>query len=63
MECHCLIVGGHREHVHMLYRRPPTLLTIDLLKELKRQSSLWEKEYRHLLKEHGIDYDERFFLD
>jgi len=47
----------------MLYRRPPTLLTIDLLKELKRQSSLWEKEYRHLLKEHGIDYDERFFLD
>ena len=109
MDCHCLIVGGHHEHIHLLYRKPSGLLTSDMIKELKRQSSLWfkennhvepdfhwqsgygafsisywdldklnsyirnqadhhrevtwEEEYRCLLEQHGIKYDERFFLD
>ncbi len=107
--CCSLAVGGHVEHIHLLYRRPSTLPTPDLLKEVKRQSGIslkennklqqdfywqegygafsisywdlekigghinkqkmhhedksWEKEYRQLLKKHGVEYDERFFLD
>jgi len=45
MDCHCLIVGGHEDHVHMLYRKPPTLRTKDMIEELKRQSSLWLRDH------------------
>ena len=107
--CQCLIVEGHQEHVHLLYRKGKEIHTKDLLKEIKRQSCIWAKEeglvspefywqtgygafsisywdlkkiknyivgqeahhskmtwddeYRKLLKKHGIEFDERFFLN
>jgi REP-associated tyrosine transposase len=44
MGCHCLLVGGHHEHVHLLYRKSSTILTMDLVKELKRQSAISLKD-------------------
>ena len=41
--CKCLKVGGHREHVHLLVRKNNTLLTGELVKELKRLSTKWMK--------------------
>ncbi len=107
--CTAINVGGHFEHVHLLYRKGKDVRTDLFLKEIKRQSSIWikkaglvtpdfywqtgygafsishwdidkiktyidnqeehhcgmswEKEYRELLKKHGIEYDVRFFLD
>ena len=108
-ECYALIVGGHLEHVHLLVRKSNTILTGQLVKEIKRTSSrwmkskrpelrsfhwqsgygafsvsysllngvkkyilqqaehhkkmTWEEEFRRLLKKHGIQFDERFYLD
>jgi len=107
--CFPLIIGGLSEHVHLLIRKRGTLLTSDLVKEIKRSSSIWlkkhgaacgkfswqvgygafsvsywdlekirvyianqeehhrhmtwEEEYRKLLKKHGVEFDERYFLD
>ena len=107
--CRSLMVGGHREHVHMLYRKSNDIHTKDLLGDIKRQSSIWikgakltgndfywqtgygafsisywdlekvrqyiepqeehhkkwnwEEEYRKLLMKHGVEFDERFFID
>ena len=41
--CRCLIAGGHREHVHLLVLKSATLLTGELVKEIKRPSSIWLK--------------------
>jgi len=41
--CKCLIAGGHREHVHLLVLKSSILLTDDLVKEIKRTSSIWMK--------------------
>jgi REP element-mobilizing transposase RayT len=107
--CKCLIVGGRPEHVHILAGMSPTLLTAELVKEIKRTSSIWikgkgdeyrqfnwqvgygafsvsysnitgvrdyianqdahhhemtwEQEFRGLLERHGIEFDERYYLD
>ena len=107
--CQCLIVGGQPEHVHILAGMSSTLLTADLVKEIKRTSSIWikgkgadyrrfswqagygafsvscsnlkkvtsyianqdehhhgmtwEEEFRGLLIRHGIQFDERYYLD
>lgn len=39
----CLIVGGQTDHVHLLVGTSPTLLTADMVKEIKRSSSVWIK--------------------
>jgi REP element-mobilizing transposase RayT len=39
-----LSVGGVEDHVHFLCRLPRTLTVADLLREVKRSSSLWVKE-------------------
>jgi putative transposase len=108
-DCPCIKVGGHLEHVHLLVAKSKSLLTGDLVKELKRFSCIWlkqqtadlksfawqegygafsvshsnlarvrtyienqeehhrkmtwEQEFRGLLVRHGIQFDERFFLD
>ncbi len=49
--CSCLIVGGHREHVHTLVLKSSVLLTGDLVKEIKRTSSIWIEE-----KGWGLDF-------
>jgi putative transposase len=104
--CRAITVGGHVEHVHLLVLKSSTLLTGELVKEIKRTSSIWmkgkvkgfswqagygafsvsssnlpsvqryilgqarrhrkmtwEEEYRLLLEKHGIQFDERYFLD
>ena len=107
--CQAIIVGGFYEHIHLLVHKKSTLLTSDLVKEIKRTSSMWlkekgvaygkfswqigygafsvsfwdlnkivsyikdqdkhhqrmkwEDEYRKLLKKHGIDFDEKYYLD
>lgn len=107
--CKVLIVGGEKEHIHILLRKNTTKDIAEVIKEIKRTSSIWlkkkgdafrkfywqrgyggfsisywdipkidtyikeqekhhqkmswEDEYRKLLKKHGVEYDERYFLD
>ncbi len=41
--CECLMVGGVQEHIHMLVRKSQLILTGDLVKEIKRTSTIWLK--------------------
>jgi putative transposase len=43
LECPVLRVGGVEDHVHILCRLGRTIAVADLVKELKRESSLWVK--------------------
>jgi REP element-mobilizing transposase RayT len=43
MGCECWKIGGRIEHVHILVRKSSTLLTPELIKEVKRSSSKWIK--------------------
>jgi REP element-mobilizing transposase RayT len=43
LDCPVIRVGGIADHVHILYRFGRTLSIADLIKELKRESSLWVK--------------------
>lgn len=107
--CKCMMVNARPEHVHILAGMSATLLTADLVKEIKRSSSIWikgkgdafrefswqagygafsvsysnlqtvtryivsqdehhrqmtwEEEFRGLLVRHGIEFDERYYLD
>ena len=109
MGCQALLVGGHIQHVHLLVKKSSTLLTGDLVKEIKRpssqwlktkkssldhfawqdgygafsvsysnldrvqryienqdehhQKSSWEMEFRSLLVKHGMEFDEKYYLD
>ena len=42
--CHSIIVGGVEDHVHLLYSSSKNLAPADVVKEIKRGSSLWIKE-------------------
>jgi REP element-mobilizing transposase RayT len=44
LESPALIVGGTADHVHLLCRQSKNQAVCDLLRELKRASSLWIKE-------------------
>ena len=44
LECQPIIVGGVEDHVHLLTTRSRTCQVSDMVKELKRDSSLWIKE-------------------
>jgi REP element-mobilizing transposase RayT len=44
LDCPSLIVGGHRNHVHLLVRKGKDILSKNLIKEIKRLSSVWMKE-------------------
>ena len=109
LECNPLIVGGHKDHVHILCLLSRKIALMKLIEELKTHSSKWIKtkgqsyqkfywqngyggfsihlgqvdvlkdyistqeehhkelsfqdEYRVLLKEYDIDYDERYVWD
>jgi putative transposase len=43
-ECRSIIVGGVEDHVHLLFSASKNLAPADIIKELKRGSSLWIKE-------------------
>jgi len=51
--CKTLAVGGELEHVHLLVRKSNTLLTGDLVKEIKRTSSKWMKGKHITLRNFG----------
>jgi len=38
-----IIAGGVDDHVHLLYKQPKTMTVPDMVRELKRGSSLWIK--------------------
>jgi REP element-mobilizing transposase RayT len=44
LESPALIVGGTADHVHLLCRQSKNQAVADLLRDLKRASSLWVKE-------------------
>ena len=41
--CQTIIIGGVEDHIHMLSTLPRTLEIADMVKEVKRGSSLWLK--------------------
>jgi putative transposase len=43
LECQPLIVGGVEDHVHLLFAHPRTATVADVVKELKRGSTVWLK--------------------
>jgi putative transposase len=43
LDSHCLECGGVEDHVHLLCRLSKTMSASDLIKELKRVSSVWVK--------------------
>jgi len=51
LDCQSLIVGGVEDHVHFLTSLSRTCCVADLMKELKRGSSLWIKEKEPTLRE------------
>lgn len=44
LACQSLCVGGVEDHVHLLFTIPATLNLSDVIRELKKHSSLWIKE-------------------
>jgi REP element-mobilizing transposase RayT len=43
LDCQPLIIGGVEDHVHMLFAHSRTATVADVVKELKRSSSVWLK--------------------
>ena len=43
LECQPLIIGGVEDHVHLLFAHPRTATVADVVKELKRGSTVWLK--------------------
>ena len=43
LDCHPIIVGGVEDHVHMLFALSRTSTVAEVVKEVKRSSSLWIK--------------------
>jgi putative transposase len=51
LECQPIIVGGVEDHVHLLCALSRTCNAADMVKELKRGSSLWVKTQRPELRD------------
>jgi putative transposase len=51
LDCPSLIVGGVEDHVHLLCRFGKTIVVAMLLRELKRDSSIWIKTEQPRLAE------------
>lgn len=46
-----IIVGGVADHVHLFYGHPKTMTMSDMVRELKRGSSLWIKDREPALRD------------
>ena len=44
LNCQSLRVGGVQDHVHLLFAMPAHINLSDVIRELKKQSSIWIKE-------------------
>ena len=51
LDCPVLIVGGVADHVHILCRFGRTVTVAELIKELKRESSIWIKSKGDSMKD------------
>ncbi len=51
LECQPLIIGGVEDHVHLLFVHPRTATVADVVKELKRGSTVWLKTKAPVLSE------------
>ena len=49
--CRALVVGGHRDHVHLLIGMAKGIAASELIKEIKRSSSRWLKTKRNGLSD------------
>jgi REP-associated tyrosine transposase len=49
LKCPALIIGGVEDHVHILCRFGKTIDVAELIREVKRSSSVWVKEQDHRL--------------
>ena len=47
INCPALTVGGHADHVHLLFLLAKTLPICKAVEELKKESSKWAKEHVH----------------
>ena len=56
MECNPLIVGGHRNHIHVLCLLSRKVTQMKLLEEVKKQSSKW-------IKTKGLQYQKFYWQD
>lgn len=56
LECNPVQVGGHTDHVHILCLLSRKIAQMDLLEELKKQSSKW-------IKTQGIAYSNFYWQD
>ena len=46
-----IITGGVADHVHLLYAQPKTMTLSDMVRELKRGSSIWIKQREPALRD------------
>jgi putative transposase len=53
LDCQPIIVGGVEDHVHILFALGRTSTLADIVKELKRGSSLWIKTKSAALSDFG----------
>ena len=51
LECQPIIVGGVEDHVHLLFAHSRTATVADVVKELKRGSTVWLKTKAHALED------------
>lgn len=51
LECQPIIVGGVEDHVHLLFAHSRTATVADVVKELKRGSTVWLKTKSPVLSE------------
>ena len=53
LQCQPIIVGGVADHVHLLAALSRTIQPAEMVRELKRSSSLWVKEQAPVLRDFG----------
>jgi REP element-mobilizing transposase RayT len=53
LDCQPIIVGGVEDHVHLLASLSRTCAAAEMVKEVKRGSSLWAKERDALRQDFG----------
>ena len=74
-KCHLYRIGGVENHIHIITHIHPSVALASLVKDLKLASSDYIKnqkrhhkketfrnEYINLLKEHQIEFDEKYLL-
>ena len=56
LDCHVLVIGGYKDHVHILCMLSRKIALMELLKQIKQKSSKW-------IKTKGKDYEHFYWQD